>query len=309
MKNSKLIVLAAAAFMFAACDEKTEGVTNLTLDQSTAQVEVGKTVTLTATVEPSGAAEVVWESSNTTVATVDEGVVTGVSEGTAIIAANAGGITASCIITVVAENSGSEDTDTGTTYESLQGSEYYPFFLDETTAEALGSKIIYDFRPDDMTKFLYIWENTYTSRDATGMGFYGNTDGYTSMTVTSTWSGCGLFVPAEDADALYEKIIANPEDYYFHMAIKSTDTYSHCFYLFGVESTSKFVIGSSSVYDGPVIMDFTRDGSWQEIEIPMSDIDISGYTPDSSGINIFVALTEGVSGAVLSIDAVFIYKK
>ncbi len=312
MKHCKFIALAAAAFMFAACEKTPEGVTNVTLDQSTVQVEVGKTVTLTATVEPAGAAEVTWESSNTAVATVDGGVVTGVAEGTAIIAASADGKTASCIVTVVAEGSGDENENgnetPGADHASLQGSEYYPFFLDGTTAELLGDKIILDFRPDEMTKFLYIWEQTYTAKDATGMGFYGNTDGYTSMTVTSTWSGCGLNVPEANAKTLYDKIIANPDQYYFHMAIKSTDNYSHCFYLFGAENTSKFVLGSKSVYDGPVKQDFTRDGSWQEIEFPLSDLNLSGYTGDTA-INIFVALTEGVPGAILNIDAVFIYKK
>ena len=59
--------------------------------EGAASVQEGKTTTLTATVEPVGAPQdVVWTSDNDKVATVNEnGVVTGVSEGTALITATA----------------------------------------------------------------------------------------------------------------------------------------------------------------------------------------------------------------------------
>ena len=61
-----------------------------------------KTITLKATVLPINATnkKVVWTSSNTNVATVDNGVVTAKSVGTAIITATAGGKSANTIITV-----------------------------------------------------------------------------------------------------------------------------------------------------------------------------------------------------------------
>lgn len=312
MKNSKWFALAAAVFMFAACEKAPEGVSKVTLDKETASVEVGKTITLNATVEPAGAADVTWSSSNTSVATVDAGVVTGVAEGTAMVVATAGGQTATCLVTVVKEGEGGEGGEGGenpSDHASLKGSEYYPIILDGVTAEQLGSKIITDFRPDETTKFLYVWENTYAAGTAQGMNFYGNTEGYTALTVTQNWSGFGFLVPNDGVKELYDKIQASPEDYYFHMAIKSTDNYSHCFYLFGAEATSKFVLGSKSVYDGPVRQDFTRDGSWQEIEIPMSELNISAYDATAATINLFVGLTEGVPGAALNLDAVFFYKK
>ncbi|MBO4263303.1 MAG: Ig-like domain-containing protein [Bacteroidales bacterium] len=59
---------------------------------------------LTVTILPEEAANitVTWQSSNTLVATVDDGTVTAVSEGTASITATAGGKTATCQITVLA---------------------------------------------------------------------------------------------------------------------------------------------------------------------------------------------------------------
>lgn len=79
-------------------------VTGVSLDQSTASVGVGSTVTLAATVSPSNATNktVTWSSSNTDVATVSNGLVTGVAAGTATITVRTvdGGFTDSCTVTV-----------------------------------------------------------------------------------------------------------------------------------------------------------------------------------------------------------------
>ena len=70
---------------------------------ATAEVEEGKTVTLTATVQPENATDktVTWTSSKPEVATVDGGVVTGVAPGEAVITAKAGDKTVTCTVTVV----------------------------------------------------------------------------------------------------------------------------------------------------------------------------------------------------------------
>lgn len=78
--------------------------TGVTLDKTSASVKQGKTLTLTATVEPADAANknVTWSSSDTSVATVSDGVVTGVATGNAQITATTvdGSHTASCTVTV-----------------------------------------------------------------------------------------------------------------------------------------------------------------------------------------------------------------
>lgn len=77
-------------------------VKSVTLDQTRATITVGgETLTLTATVNPVGAATVLWESSDVTVATVStSGVVTPVKAGIATITAKAGDKSATCEITV-----------------------------------------------------------------------------------------------------------------------------------------------------------------------------------------------------------------
>lgn len=77
--------------------------TAITLDQSKLTIKVGKTITLTPTVEPADATNknVTWSSSDETVATVSDGVVTGVKAGTAeITAKTANGLTAKATVTV-----------------------------------------------------------------------------------------------------------------------------------------------------------------------------------------------------------------
>lgn len=79
-------------------------VTSVTLNKTSATVDKGESITLTATVEPSNATDktVTWSSSNNSVATVSDGIVTAVSEGTATItAASNNGKAAACKVTVV----------------------------------------------------------------------------------------------------------------------------------------------------------------------------------------------------------------
>lgn len=89
-------------------------VSSVKLDQSTLGLKVGETATLTATVEPENATntELTWNSSNETVATITDGVVKAVGEGTATITVTTvdGGYTATCEVTVTKKSSGGSST-------------------------------------------------------------------------------------------------------------------------------------------------------------------------------------------------------
>ena len=82
----------------------TQPVTGVTLDQTSLTLTEGETGTLTATVQPENATNknVTWESSDTSVATVANGVVTAVGAGTATITVKTqdGNFTATCTVTV-----------------------------------------------------------------------------------------------------------------------------------------------------------------------------------------------------------------
>ena len=321
MKANKFFAIALAALTlvgFNACKQngggggdepsKPDQEADLVLDQTAIQLEVDQTVTIKATVEAT------WASSDAEVASVagngKEAVVTAKKEGSAIISAiTKGGQTKTCLITVK-KAAGPEPQGA-----QLKGSQVWPMILDGTTLEANASKIVASFQPNDVDQFLYVWEGTYAGADATGLNFHGNGDGYLSLVVGgSGWAGAGFCLTDagngwQAAEALRAAIVASPDDYFLHLAIKSTDNYSHCFYFMGNEGT-KFVLGPSAVYDGPIYKNFDRDGSWQEFDIPMASYASAlASAPVAAGVNVFVMLTEGVQGALLNLDAVYFYKK
>lgn len=324
MKTNKFFSAFFAALALVgltSCEPKnpTTEVLSVVLDQTSLVLEVGATATLVATVDPAGAT-VEWVSQDPTVASVANGVVTALAEGNTIIVATAGGKMASCIVKVNAAGNpnGNGNGNGNGTAGALKGSQFWPIAIDGTTADANASKLVADFRPDDVGKFLYVWDATYVANDnPTGLNFHGNTEGFTALTVSNLgWAGCGYCLTESDgskaweaAEALRAAIVASPDDYFLHLAIKATDNASHCFYIFGSEAT-KFVLGSKSVYDGPVYKDFTRNGEWAEFDIPMAQYAAAlSTTTCVAGVNVFVVLTEGTQGAQLNMDAVYFYKK
>ena len=76
--------------------------TGVTIDYTSVPMTVGETIVLKATVVPADAVEkdIVWSSSNPSVATVSNGTVKAVSAGTAVITASVGDLKATCSISV-----------------------------------------------------------------------------------------------------------------------------------------------------------------------------------------------------------------
>ena len=75
--------------------------TSITLNKTSLTFDELKTQTLTATVSPSNASgSVVWKSSNTSVATVSNGIVTPLKDGSCTITASIDSVSASCSITI-----------------------------------------------------------------------------------------------------------------------------------------------------------------------------------------------------------------
>ena len=108
-KNRLVSLLLVLAMVLALVPAVLAGATKqITLDPKTATIAIGGTVTLTATKKDAddndGDGTIVWESSVPAVATVNEGVVTGVKEGTTVITAKLQDsdpvIQATCMVTV-----------------------------------------------------------------------------------------------------------------------------------------------------------------------------------------------------------------
>ena len=119
-------------------------VTGVTLNSDAETVTVGDTVTLVETISPSNAENknVTWTSSDESVATVEDGVVTGVAEGEATITVTTedGGYTATCDITVEpAESFALTGVYTNTTKNYV--STYNNFNFDNLTYQARASGV------------------------------------------------------------------------------------------------------------------------------------------------------------------------
>ena len=309
MKTNKFFATAFAVLAlvgFTACDQPTP-TEPLELTESSITLKVGETHQLTANVAVES-----WTSSNEAVATVADGLVTAVSAGNAIISATAAGVTKTCVVLVEASGS----TGDNTTAAQVKGTKIWPIILDAVTAEANAAKIVGDLRIDDTNNFLYIWAagETYVAGEGTGLNFHGNTEGYVALTVAAPagWSGLGFCLgeaSAAAAEQLRQAIVANPDKYFLHIAMKATTPGNHQFYTFN-DAVTSFAVGTATIEAGAVIGDFTRDGSWAEFDVPMANFAaaMANLTFPTGG-NIFCALSGNATGSQLNLDAVYFYEK
>lgn len=304
MKKS-LLLMSLVLVLFSSCEVE---VTGVSLSEASVTLEVGDTTMLTANILPERAeGTVVWTSSNPQVATVVDGRVIGVSVGTAQVTASVSGFVATCVVTVVKARVNFQ--------ASLNGTEYFPIILDGITAGKLGTRIRADFRPDEINKFLYIWDNTFTSGASVGPNAFGEVEPWTNLVVgTQGWSGAGFFCADPVALDRLVPVTANPDRYVLHMAIKSR---SNAVFVFGLDGQSnvRFAVGPAAFNDNGVLIqplaDFPRDGEWQKIEIPMTTLRNNGllYGTGMNNKNVLWLLAGGVAGTSLELDAVFIYRK
>lgn len=189
----------------------------------------------------------------------------------------------------------------------------WPIILDGETSGTIKNFIAGDFRANGVDNHLYIWSDseTYTAVEATGMNFFGNTEGYLSLVVAAPagWSGMGFCIENKASvtamQNLKNSIVAHPDSFFLHIAIKATTQGNHQFYTFGTGQTS-FAIGSKTIEQGQVIGDFPRDGAWYDFYIPMSQFASAIAAAEiKSGTNIFCALSGSQVGAQLNLDAVY----
>lgn len=318
MKANKFFAAAMAAMMvvgFASCDKngKDEPVGDkLTLSAESKVLKVGESFDLlankAATFEASKEGVVELIPANDGGKTVK---VVALAEGGVMVSAKAGAETAICVVTVT------KSGDIGGAGE-VKGSQIWTIIMDEATAKKNQSKIVAAFSPDDVNKFLYVWDGTYKGETATGLNFHGQ-QGYLCMSVAGdNYGGMGYFLSkATDdiraAEALRKAIVANPDDYFFHVAIKGTEKVSSWgMYTFNTDATG-FALGTGDAHGTTHYQDYNRDGSWQEFDIPCSKFAkaLSEHPLDTEndGCNMFVVLANAAPGTLLNLDAVYFYKK
>lgn len=229
MKKMLRIAAALAALLamtnFIGCknDDDDDGdvaVTEVKITSTVTEVKVGETITLTAEVLPADATNktVAWTSSDNTVATVKDGVVTGVKAGETTITASAGGKNATVKVTVKAaatsggetggETGGSTGGETGGETGTTTGFENTYWVLEEEVSDVSGIKItlkniVYTYIKDSTNGTIYFANidsameeliktdggtRTVTYEGATGDEFKYTVDGK-NITLTATAEG------------------------------------------------------------------------------------------------------------------------
>jgi len=304
-------IVATVGSYTATCDVTiSASVTSITLSKTSVRLKIDSTQTLTPTLLPAQPEAVVgnitWTSTNPLVATVtSNGKITAVSLGSATIVASIGTATAVCSVSVF-----------DTTPNSLMGTNYYLINIDNASAtDVIGSSnIVADFRADGVKNNFYVW-NGLNAGTCSGASFYGTSETWLSLVVAGAvgWSGAAYNVATGTE---LNKLKAVTDDvsgkYYLHFAIKSTTTNSYAFKLgYGNPAAVTFVLGTAAMESTNPYGNFTRNGQWQEVEIPMSYFKGKGlaYTTGKATTDVFVMLAGSTAGIKLEIDAVFIYKK
>lgn len=172
-------------------------VTGVTLNKTKATIGIDDTETLTATIAPANAQNkaVAWESSNTDVATVANGVVTGVAEGTATITATTedGSFTATCDVTVMNAvifdcSSDTETSKNGVSFgcSDISSTDGFKFYKSSSTTFSVANGVI--------KKIEFTCTASGTTKYGPGCFGEGAPSGYTYSGTIGTWEGSATSV-------------------------------------------------------------------------------------------------------------------
>jgi uncharacterized repeat protein (TIGR02543 family) len=158
--------------------EQQETSAGVSLNASSATVGIGKTYTLIATTNGTGTQTITWSSNAPAVATVNSnGVVTGVSTGTAIITATCGSYKATCSVQVGGNSDGTNGSDgtSGSPSETVKQYIVTFYYRNVNVNKVSGGKVVtkktnargYVSQPKNPTKTGYYFAGWYTKNGST----------------------------------------------------------------------------------------------------------------------------------------------
>lgn len=202
-------------------------------------------------------------------------------------------------------------TVTDETFQFSEDERYYIVTLDATTkAQNLKNSQIVDCGPNGTSHNLYPWDNTCKANSTSDANSFGVMEPYMSWTQTDKgWFGLGYNV-AGSAEPL--NLSGINDDYYLHLAVKSTYQGSILFTVTDVMGKSgNIVLGKEAYHDHAPLADFARDGKWHNVEIPVHLLNANdglNFTRSTNYTgNIFSVLMSGGEGATVDYDAVFFH--
>lgn len=186
--------------------------------------------------------------------------------------------------------------------------------------ENQGAKV-YDYAPNDMTRWLYIWDGTFAAGDGSYPGVDDQFDGYVSLVVGSAgWSGAGYNVnEGAGVDVSYWN-----DDTHFHAAYMAPGTAPASIALIiadGKDATgaasapAKVALGTAFNDNGAIFpaVGPAANNDWQGLDITFGALKklYPSFDPKATTSwtgNILSFLAGGVAGQTLALDAVYFYQ-
>ena len=178
---------------------------------------------------------------------------------------------------------------------------------------AAGTKMN-DLQPNDVDRFLYVWDNTFNAGDSSYPRVDMEEGGYVSLSVGSVgWSGAGFCLTTETNLGHFN------ENTRFHLAYMTPNDNAPAslgIIILGGETTKPAKVALGAAYDDngviyPAVGPKASD-DWNGIDISFGDLkklfpEFDWTGSDKYKDNIFSFLAGGVTGQAFSFDALYFY--
>ncbi len=241
-------------------------VTSITLNESNLELVAEETYTLTATLEPVNAfnKKVLWSSSNPSVASVVDGVVTALAAGeTTITATASSGLTASCAVTVMAAAAG----DNFTVHESYSHYEKDELTLADVNGDSIKERFCVAWsKEEDYQKEDGTWGTTPSIGTVQWLNMQGEVDA--TYTIKLGEVDLDYLVYDFNSDEIPDILFWKTESYYYYHQIYSLpDNYRD--FKIAYSTPSGYVVQDANLKlpdkvniqkDMLALGDFNRDG-------------------------------------------------
>lgn len=176
----------------------------------------------------------------------------------------------------------------------FDGDRYYliDFIDDEVIAEKLADKEVIDWRVNDNTRHLYIWDNNWTTGSKEGPNIYGHSGVFQSYTAQAGYAGLGYAYDQPN------DLTGFTDEYKLHLDVKTTDVGAFTLTFAGKQLT----VGEGYQFDTKI-----NDGEWHSLDIPVSAFGVDFSTMRGFTGNMFAIENYAGAGTSLQYGSVFVY--
>ena len=282
-----VLIVALGAVVFVSCGPPPppeNKPTAIELSKTSIEIEVDATYNLAVKFIPTGTTgDIVWSVDDSSIATVQNGIVRGVKVGTTTVVATCDNLTATCEVNVKAKSV--IETD-----RLLSGSNYYVIVLNDGAFGRIDTKVVEDLRingaynddgsiPAATTSLLELWDRTFIGgEEPMGLDPFGNAEGWITLKTNNEPTDWGLGAGGMRIVHRSLDLSAVTSDYVLVVIYKADASAAADFVKFSVYSTN----ASGSEWPGntnvlnTTVWPGNTNGTWKCLEIPMSRIFAAG---------------------------------